>query len=331
MAKEILLYTGLYSYSAGNFVAALEENKGSDIAVRINSGGGEVLSTFGMIAKFSEHPKGKKIKVDGLAGSMAAFMCCYADEVECLDVSEFVFHRAAYSSWIEEDSELFSNDMRASLQAVNAKLRAAMESKFKAEDFKRITGVSLDDLFSLDSRIDVKLNADQAKALGLVNKVINITPEKRAEIENTVMGIAASYVPKVPKAETANPPQQQSQNTKRTMTLAELQQQHPDTYAAAVQAGVAQERDRVGSFLAFNDIDPEAVTKGITEGKTLTATQMAEFSRKAMSKQLLAGVTADSAGAIETGEVKDTTKQPEAVSAFEAEVRKDLKLAAATA
>ncbi len=61
MAKEILLYTGIYSYSAANFIRELEDNKGEDICVRGNCGGGSMFDTYGMIAKFKEHPKAKRM------------------------------------------------------------------------------------------------------------------------------------------------------------------------------------------------------------------------------------------------------------------------------
>jgi ATP-dependent Clp protease protease subunit len=330
--KEILLYSSIYSYSVADFINAMEEAKGQDVRIRVNSPGGEVYYGYGAIAKINEHKKGKTIQVDGRADSFAAFMCCCAEDVECLDVSTFLFHRAAFPEWIESSSERFTEPMKASLNQMNAQLRAFMEGKMKAEDFKKVTGVSYDDLFSLDNRLDVVLDAKQAKKLGLVSKVTAITPQKKAEIERDVYAIAAQSVPDAPAAPAAEseptPPTPKSNNPK-TMTLEQLKRDHPEVYAEAVKAGVTKERDRVEAFMAFVDVDPEAVAKAIEAGTDLSQKQMAEFSRKALSGQKLEAIKADSTGDVKTDEApagEPKTALQEQVDKFAETARKNLGL-----
>jgi ATP-dependent protease ClpP protease subunit len=329
MPKEILLYSSIYSYSVTDFIKEMEAAKGDDVRIRINSPGGEVYAGFGAIAKFHEHPKKKSIQVDGRADSFAAIICCCAEDVECLDVSTFLFHRASIGEYWESKPEYFTDEVKASLSQMNAQLRAFMEGKMNGDEFEKVTGVSLDDLFSLDTRLDVVLTAKQAKKLGLVNKIVSITPAKKAEIESRVMAIAAMSIPTAPAAEDPAPPPQPPLKN-QIMTAAEFKAAHPAAYAEIVSEGVNQERDRVGSFLAFNDVDPEAVAKGIKDGTALTATQMAEFSRKAFSAQAKSDLETDSPKNVTTGQ-PETPKTPEAKAAedFAAEVRKGLNLATA--
>lgn len=319
MKKEVLLYGPIYTYSAADFINQMEAAKNDAVDVRINTPGGDVLAAYGMIAKLQEHQGAVNIKVDGMAASAGAFLCCYADNVECLDVSSFLFHRAAYPSFIESNKDLFTPDLQAALAKTNSELRAAMESKMRATDFEKVAGTSLDDMFSMEGRKDVKLSAQQALKLGLVKKVNSITPEQKAEIESRFMTIAAS-------AGGYATPQTSLQKPKNKMTLSELKAAHPEAYAEAVGVGVKQERDRVGAFMVFAAIDPEGVAKGIKEGTEMSATQTAEFALKATSKQGLANIKADNAQEVKPAEVKpEATSDAEEIEAFNKSVLANLK------
>jgi protease-4 len=67
----------------------------------------------------------------------------------------------------------------------------------------------------------------------------------------------------------------------KIMDKATLMAEHPALYAQILdegnQAGVAAERDRVGAWAVYNEVDPEAVKAGIESGESLTAKKMAEF------------------------------------------------------
>jgi enoyl-CoA hydratase/carnithine racemase len=217
--------------------------------------------------------------------------------------------------------------MKASVEQTNKYLRAAMEGVATADEWLKVTGVSLDDLFSLDGRIEVTIDAKQAKKLGLVNKIVSITPQKKAEIESHVMALAAHYIPKeaaAPAPPPPTPPTPQSKNT--PMTLAELQAQHPDLYAAAVKAGQTAERERVKGFLAFSAIDPEGVAKAIKDGDELTMSVIAEYSQKAASKAHLGKIEKDSAPGVQTEEAgEQPTADALALKAFNDAVKSNLK------
>jgi len=333
--KEILLYYTIYSSTAADLIRAMDAAKDSDIEMRVNSGGGETYTTYGIIAKFLENKNNKKLKVDGFAGSMAAFLCCYADDVECLDVSTFVFHRAAF--YYEENPNYFTPEVKAEVIEINKNLRAAMEAKMSAAEWEAETGVSYDAMFSLDDRIDVRITAKQAKKLGLVSKVNKITPTQSRQVNAMSMQIAAQYnQPPILLPVSAETPEPQAPTPTKilkpnTMTIQEFKAAHPEAYAAAVKEGVTAERDRVGSFLAFIDVDPAEVAKGIKSGEALTATATAEFSRKEFN--IKAGIKAagENAPEVITEEpappATPPTEAAKKMAAFNAEVDAKLGLA----
>jgi len=330
MAKELLIYGSVDAFSSSEFIKTFGEVEAADdLVVRVNTNGGSPEYGWGMVAKFAEHKGSKTVKIDGKAYSMGMFIACYADDVEALDVSEFLLHRAAYPQWFENDPEYFTETLRSNLERINKSLRAAFESKVDVAAFESLKGVKLKDVFAMDSRLDVFFTAQEAKKIGLVKTINQITPKKRAEIDSRMeaaarhMGISIAAV--VPAH--SNPQSIPSPNTNK-MTIEQLKAEHPALYAAAVQDGVAQERDRVEACLVFLDIDPKGVKAAIENGKPLTAKQMAEFTLKAANPKALAALEKESAPATETAEApaKPQTEAEKTVEAFEATVRKNLGL-----
>jgi len=323
MPKEILLYTSIYSYSAASFINEMEANKGNAINVRGNCPGGDMFGTYGMIAKFQEHPKAKEIQVDGIAASAFAYMLCFADKVTCLDASMFLYHRAAYGTM--DDERKMNEGERKILDSVNAKIRSGLEAKVTNEKFLQVTGVSYDQLFSNDQRIDVILDAQQMKALGLVTDIVTLTPSKKSEIMalSDQYGIAAFSKDPVVRADT---PIIESNENITVMTAAEFKAANPTAYAAILKEGADAEQSRVSALMVYNDVDPEAVAAAIKEGKSLDSVMMAEFGKKMLSKSAISALAADAPGAIVTAEetAAITAKQAEK-AAFDAEWKNNLK------
>lgn len=285
--KEIYLYSGIYDFVAQEVIQAMEENSGEDITMRVNSPGGNVFAGWGIIAKMQEREGKVNIKVDGAAFSMTAFMLLFADNVEALDVSTFMFHRANMYVSTPED-QVF-------LDKVNAGLRKKMEAKIDTAKLKELTGTSIKDLFEAENRIDLVLDAKQMKALGIVNKITKLTPAEATAFNEKMYAVAAT---------SEENPTNENQN-KNTMTKEDFKLKHPDAYAAIVKESVDAERDRVGAWMAFSKADPEAVAKGIKEGKNLSQTEMAELSVKMLSANALDKIAGESAEAVVTAEVKD--------------------------
>ena len=276
--NEILLYGFLFDFSAELFINALHDAKGGEVEVRVNSDGGDPYATYGMIAKFKEHPGKKLVKIDGKARSMGVYFAAAADDVEALNVSDILIHRASFPRFFENDPEMFTEQERSRLVKINLDLRAILESAVDVPKFEKISGVTMDELFSLETLIDVSLAAEEAKEVGLVDRVVNITDDISKEIEaRSVKYAIAAYkidvkepvAPAAPQPKPINTP-----NNKKTMTLEDLKASHPDVYAQAVQegstAGIKAENDRINAFMVFVDIDPKDVTPREILGKQST-------------------------------------------------------------
>jgi ATP-dependent protease ClpP protease subunit len=336
MPNDILLYTSINSYTSSEFITKLDEAGDNDVTIRINADGGDPEYGWGMIAKLSEQKGKVNIKVDRKCHSMYAFMLCYVTDAEGTDVSEYGVHRAAYPSWYESDPDFFDESARERLNRVNALLRKALEAKINMKEFEAITGVTMKQLFSLDDRITVMLTAIQAKKIGLINRIIKLTPQKSAEIKSLMHAeMAAHYSDDETVVEAVEKPKIEL-NKSKNMNLAEFKAAHPSVYAEAVAegraAGIAEgkeeEKDRVEAALVFMEADPTGVKALIESGKKMTAKQSSEFLIKLTSKNAVAGIEADSAKTVTTAAdaTKEQTAKEKENAAFEAELDKKLNL-----
>ena len=273
MPQEVLLYGQIYAQSSIDFINGISAvGEDDELSVRVNTNGGDVLYGWGMVAKFNEFKGVKKIKVDGSAYSMGACFLAYADveNVEALDVSEFLIHRAAYPSWYEDN--YMSDSEKENLKTINSSLHDAFKNRIDVNKFKEISGKTLKEVFSMDGRIDVFLTAQQAKQIGLIGKITKITPTKKAEISAINQRIAANYTGgKNKNTNNFNPSK---------MTKEDFKREHPEAYAAIVNEGVTAERDRCGAYLAYITADKDAVIAGIKSGEQMSATTQAELNIK---------------------------------------------------
>lgn len=327
MAKEIYLYSSIWGYTAEYIVSQINEAKG-DLVLRVNTPGGSPEDGWGVVAKFAEYKGNKKIKVDGRAYSMGAFLLAYANDVEALDVSQFLLHRAAYASWIEQSKDYMTQAMWDGLKKVNASLRAALEAKIDVAAFEKLKGVKMDDLFSLETRIDVQLTAQEALQIGLIDKIVQLTPEKRAEVESCFRMAAESSGEFILPAPTAQTPPTTLTNkpNKSVMDIAKLKAEHPDVYNAIFKLGVTEERDRTAAWLVFADVDLKAVSEGITGGEGLCQKDIAAFAKKAMSAGAIKSLEAEAAPEIKTEEPKpELTAEQKELERFNAAVTPLLK------
>jgi ATP-dependent protease ClpP protease subunit len=304
MAKEILFYSPIYNGSVAEFIQSMEAAKDEDVRIRMNCPGGDVLAGYGAMAKFNEHPKGKSIHVDGSAESGGAFMCAAAraagNEVTCLDVSEFLLHRAAYPEYIESNSKYFTEDMRKSLDTMNANLRNILEKACNPMTFESVTGCTYDEMFSMDDRKDVMFNAEQAYRMGLVSKrPIPLTSKIMNEVTalSAKTGIAAFKNPEIKPAVSSSP----TIKTKITMnSIHDLKAQYPAIYEEAVQEGVKAERERVECWEMWRHISSEKVSAGIASGKHIGNKDFSELNLLATGKQAVAEMESTGAPAVQT-------------------------------
>lgn len=311
MAKEILIYSPIYDFVAENFISQFNDLDGKDVTVRVNSPGGSVFAGWGMIAKSKEYTGNVKIKVDGNASSMAAIFLLFHKNVEALNVSKFTLHRAS--------ALMPTDEQKSQLKAINSDIRKAFEAKLNVAEFENISGVLIDDFFNSEDVIDVTLNALQARQIGLIDSINELDASAMDSLSQQIAAISFDAEKKNKQVKT---------KTKTKMDIKALKSDHPALYAEVIalgeQKGVSAERDRVGAWMAFGDVDFQAVTKGIKEGEQLSATATAELSRKSYAAQAIADIESDNATEQQT-EQENTNNEPTAVDTFMSEFHESRK------
>jgi len=314
MPKELLLYGQNFDFSAETLITGIEENMGEPIAIRANTPGGDVMAGWGIIAKMQEHGD-VTMKIDGSVASMGTFIAIFANKVEALDISKIHLHRAEIALVNDQDDQDF-------IDSVNADLKRKLEAKIDKAKFKEITGVSINQLFDSEEKITVTLTAKEAKAVGLVDKVITLKPAEAKAFQEKYFKIAAS------EAKVDEPVTQpvKYKPKSKTMKSETLKAEHLELFEEIYGQGVNAERDRVGSWATFLEVDPKKVIKAISEGSELTATSMAELTLKSVTAKAIKNIEADGAGETETDEkdAKAKTENDKKIEAFEEEV--DFKL-----
>ncbi|MCK5633413.1 hypothetical protein KAH94_06665, partial [bacterium] len=156
-----------------------------------------------------------------------------------------------------------------------------------------VTGISIKDIFESEKRRDVWITAKEAKKIGLVHKVTRLEPSEIKAFEQNLVAFS-----KFDGEEIIEKPQGSGEKEKETiidiknekkkiMTRDELKASHPELFEEIYQSGVKAESDRIGAYLAFSEIDMEAVKKGISSKEVITQTFMAEMTLKAISNKTL--------------------------------------------
>lgn len=297
--QEVLFYGEISDFSVSSFINRMREAKDlrRDVKILANSMGGSPDSGYGMIKTIRDFPYKKKLSIHGAAYSMMAFAALYVDEVEAIEQTLFLFHRAAASFSEDEQIPAF----RQLIVTRNEDLRQAMEQKLDIAAFERISGVTLDQLFSMDDRIDVILNAEQAMEIGMLTEIIPMSAVEADEINSRMMAACAGH-----GIQTIHVKNQNSMKT-----LEELKEKHPELYAQAIeagkkeatppasgpvkkddlsdsekliQAGIEKERERVKGWQTFAEVDAKKVAEGIASGNSITMADIGEFTLTAQKK-----------------------------------------------
>jgi ATP-dependent protease ClpP protease subunit len=328
MPNDILLYENIDMFSATEFINAinlLEQSELDELVIRINTNGGEPAYMWGMVAKFREFTGKKLVKIDGKAYSGGLFFLCYCDDSEALDIAQGLVHRAAYPEWFEADPDYFTDELKGALAQINKSLETAFRAKINVEAFEALKqvkdkGLTVKKIFSMDSRDDVFLSAKDMKKIGLVNRIVTITPAIQIELDSYNAKILVKYT--AAKPEPIGKPVK-----KEVMTLQEFKAAHPGVYAEAVSEGILQERDRVEGIMVFNEIAPEVCKEAVASGKPLSEKHRNEIFLKNMAAAALVKVGAESPKPTPTteqpvnpGDMTEAQKKEAAKKAVEAEV-----------
>ena len=158
-----------YGVSASSFVKALNEIKSGDIALHINSPGGDVFAARAMVAAIAAHPANITAYVDGLAASAASYVAMACDTVVMQAGSMMMIHRASSIVWGNADDLIVMADL---LEKIDGTI---------VSDYVRKTGKPADEVLAMMSA-ETWMTAEEAAEHGFADSV---TQNEKGKAKNT--------------------------------------------------------------------------------------------------------------------------------------------------
>jgi ClpP class serine protease len=260
-----------------------------DITLAIDSPGGHFDGLFDTLAAIQGTSKPIKAVVSNVGASAAYAIASQADEIVAANRATRVGSVGVVATF-----QLFENEV--SITSTNAPKK---RPDVTTEEGKAMVREELDAMHEIfvdaiaegrDTSVDTvnaefgqgaTLLADEALKRGMIDAVA--APSLKV-VKNTQTSTARSG---------GNKPEIGSMNLK------ELKAQHPDVYAAAVQDGVDQERDRVSAHLIMGEKSGamETASAAIKDGSGMTATLQATYLTAGMNRSDVGDRQDDEAGA----------------------------------
>ena len=167
---------------------------------------------------------------------------------------------------------------------------------------------------------DMKINRPKVKEDQLTGKLF-----KASEVVGTLIDEIGTFEQAVNKVIELSTFNLITNKTNKKMTKEELKQQHPDVYASIIQEGATQERDRVEAWLAFSEVDLNAVKEGIQKGENVTQKTMSEMFVKQTAQATMNKIEGENPKQVETPVVEKTAAEIE-LENFTKEARKNAGL-----
>lgn len=273
-SAELLLYGPISEYSwwgdevtPKQFIDDLASlGDVEEIAVRINSGGGDVFAGVAIYNALKRHAAKIIVYIDGLAASIASIIAMAGDKIVMGAGAMMMVHNPWSSVWGGD-----ANDFRIAADLLD-KIRDSLVDVYIAR-----TNLSRDEIITMMDA-ETWLGANDAVKLGFADEVENAIPVAASmrngmAFFNGVKHDLSKFAnaPKLP-VEVAPVPTL-NQGGMKLMTLDDLKNQHPDIYAAAVKVGVDQERARMQ---ALDEIAQPGTQEIINKAKYETGASAAD-------------------------------------------------------
>jgi ATP-dependent protease ClpP protease subunit len=286
--EKVYLYTSIDSYSAEIFARQLDAAK-NGVEIRMLTNGGYTASGSAMLTSLVEYKGKKHVSVDGDVASMGAFFLLYADHIKMANTAEIMFHKAAFPKWYEE---MAKESEKENLARENERFKAKMTERFGgSEAGKKL----IETVFEEGKRNDVYLTAKDGKEIGLVDEIIEITPEQKAAFQKEFYKMALAEQKESTKENSNLKP-----NTTMEITSKDLE----TAKEAGIAEGIKQAEARIKSWLPYMEVDKEAAIAGIKSGEVISEEARSEFSIKLANKLALKSAQAENVGDLGTGAAK---------------------------
>jgi ClpP class serine protease len=293
--------------------------------ISVESGGGSSMAVAEMSDAMQEVSKPIVVWGDGIMASAAMYIASYADYIFMHRNTDRV---GSIGTMIEfagypKQSEDKQDGMRfVRLYATeSSRKNFEFEEAINESNFKPITDKLLN---PTNERFisDMKQNRPNVTEEQLSGQIYDASEVVGTLIDD--IGTFKDAVNKVLELSSKSSTSSNINNNQKTseMTLQELQANHSDLYNSVLDAGVKAERDRVGAYLTFVDVDPKAVVEGIESGENPSQKFYAEMTRKQANSTNLKKVEEESPKVIKQTEKKEEPKSKEDVELkqFESEM-----------
>ncbi len=317
MPKDIILFGSISQWNAMFFFdqidRATEDDASAQLVIRVNTEGGNPEYMQAIMQKVQEISDQVTIKAGSALHSAGLFMLAYidAENVECTDVTQALLHRAAWPEWVESASWYKGSLQEDLLLKCNKFLEKAFRARVDVAALESLPqmkekNLTLKDIFSTDSRVEVVLTASDLKKLGLVGKIVKLTPAKSAQLKAEVDRFSKCQSLEdfriAAKAEIKPAPEKEVETSKNSnMTIDELKAQHPALYAQVLALGRKEEEDRVAAWVEYMEIDSKAVVEALKDpSKVVNQKVMSQMQVTAMKTGALAKLATDAPGSVNT-------------------------------
>lgn len=247
-----------------------------DITLAIDSPGGHFDGLFDTLAAIQSTTKPVRAVVSNVGASAAYAIASQADEIIAANRATRVGSIGVVASFpvLEDEVSITSTNApkkRPDVTTEEGKAMVREELDAMHEIFVEAIAEGRDtsvDTVNADFGLGATLLADEALRRGMIDAVA--APSLKV-VKNTQLSTARSGG---------------NQLEAKSMDLQTLKAQHPAVYAAAVQEGTAQERDRVSAHLTMGKAsgDMDTAISAVEDGSAMTATLQAKYMAAGMNR-----------------------------------------------
>lgn len=255
--------------------AAEQDDTVSNITFAIDSPGGHFDGLFDTLAAIQSAKKPTKAVISNVGASAAFAIATQADEVVASNIAARIGSVGVVASFVVYDDEIdiASTDAPKKRPDVTTAEGIAMVR----EELDAMHEIFVEAIAEGRETTTDKVNAD----FGQGGTVLANEALKRGMIDS----VAAPSL-KAVKSTNTTTANSGNQPEATKMDLKTLQSQHPETFAAAVQQGTTEERDRVSAHLMMGQSsgDMKTACTAITDGSAMTATLQATYMTAGMNR-----------------------------------------------
>jgi len=259
-AMKIIAISGVIGWDvyAADVRRQLAEAGSEDVEVQIASPGGFVVEGLEIFNLLRRYPGNLTTRLMGMAASLASYVALAGSRVIAEENVVFMIHNAMGFSMGDH------NEMRKAADVFEGL------SRILAREYERKSGKSNEEVRELMDE-ETYYFGPEAKEAGFVDEIVPVTAEDAEKDKTAALALAHLRVAEAMKivkeiekpedvtravamlGEIEKTPAVGGKAAKaaskgeevRAMTLTELQKEHPECYAAAVESGVQKERARM--------------------------------------------------------------------------------------